>query len=188
MRLGVLVAAAALASACVPAFADTFETFDVNATAYAMFFNHLYGQGYTVTGTLTFDTTTSTFTDSDLATSFGPITGGPVYDGTAPFLGSPTSFYFGFGVYPGPGSPGGPYFLLGIPGTSLSGYSGGDICTLTVACSGGQSDLNSAVGYVYYGTSGALTLESSATPEPSAIALLGTGLLGVVGLGRRRWA
>lgn len=173
MRLGISLSVIAVLSASFAAHADSYEIFDVSATAGY--------QDYTVTGTVTFDTTTSTFTDSDLSTSFGSVTGAPTYSGGYP-SGNPTSLYYGFGdVLPG----GEPYVYLGIPGSSLSGYSGGNLCSLTQACSDGPSDLNSTIGGIYRFNSGTLT-PASATPEPSSFLLLGSGLLGVAGVMRRR--
>ena len=57
----------------VVARADTFETFTVNSTA--------GGGVYSVTGTLTFDATNLTFTDSNLVTSYGPVTGASTVSG-----------------------------------------------------------------------------------------------------------
>jgi len=72
---------------------------------------------------------------------------------------------------------------------SLIGYTGGSLCTLIDRCPGGNASNffgpgvqgQDAPNYI----TGTLT-PVAATPEPSSLIFLGTGLFGVVGIARRK--
>jgi hypothetical protein len=90
-------------------------------------------------------------------------------------------------------SSSGDQFLLALPTTTLAGYTGGDICSLSDGCSDSfyvdvvsQFALNSGTFDPAY--DGQLTpmTEISSTPEPSTLPLLATGLFGVVCVVRGR--
>ena len=73
---------------------------------------------------------------------------------------------------------------LNLPVVSLVGYDGGALCTDSTPCGGDFS------GVVYEEHEHDLLTGSiskvATTPEPSTFALLGTGALGVFGVGRQR--
>jgi hypothetical protein len=81
---------------------------------------------------------------------------------------------------------GGYYLYLFVPDTSLIGYSGGDLCSYD------SGDCNAQLSGYLTPTSGvafvsaSLTPEVAATPEPSSLALLGSGALGLAGVLRRK--
>ena len=187
MRLA-LFAVAALCGSSLVAHADT--VFDLNASLQ-------YGS---ISGTLTLNDSSTAFSGMDLTfdDSHGrvwtitDITAQRIpYTGIAPMLSDITAVTST--------TTGRLSLELNLPVESLAGYDGGNICvdSYPFACT-------TTLGYPYpvgidsflTGTnedydgflSGSLTPVSSMTPEPSTFALLGTGLLGVAGVVRRRLA
>lgn len=78
------------------------------------------------------------------------------------------------------------FFL--ITSSSLMGYANDPVCTLTQLCAD-ENNLTNSVASLIQGqqveTAYITTQETSVTPEPESIALLSTGLLGLVGLIRK---
>lgn len=148
--------------------ADTLVTF--NAV------NHTYASGAKGTGTITIDTTTGTYvglnytyTQGTTAYLFTTISG----QGT--FAGSQYYFYSFDSA--------GDLLDLGVPGTSLVGYSGGPICTTaTYAVCKGYGYVTPNNGLQDFQATGSLAV----TPEPSTLLLLGSGLTLVWGAARKR--
>lgn len=161
MRLRCVLPVTVMLASTLVAHADTMSTFSVNAT----------GGGFTLAGDFALDTTMGSVTGSNLLVA-GPSLDDPltfVDDGEAgrtayniTWIGDATTY--------GPGD----YYYMLLNGTStLQNFSGGPFYF-----SGEVNEID---------LEGTAVLTSTVTPEPSAIFLVGTGLLGVVGVVRRRY-
>jgi hypothetical protein len=174
MKLRTLVAIiTVLLSTSLVARADTFELFNLNATLF---------NGGTLNGTVNLDLSPGNGVDSVAALTY-TLSG--VSSGIS---GAATSI-----------SPVGAYTLLEFSGTAghldllfptptpgvLTGFNGG-LCDLAFACGGSDSLLIPASQQSGIDIQSG-TFAPAATPELPSFVLLGSGLLGLAGLGRRRF-
>lgn len=159
MRLA-LLAAATLSVVSLSARADTYNVFSLSAYAPAAAFS----PASTLSGTVTIDATT------------GAVSSAKVLEAGAYYTQVHNEGYQGPDYY---------FFLedgatdvldFYLPTTNLATYNGspvtGDIAGPTRPFSG---------------TLSAVVTPSAVTPEPSSIALLGTGILGIAGVVRKRF-
>ncbi len=182
MRIVLSLAAVAMLSASL-AHAD--EIFDVNLTL---------ASGGTVTGTVTFNDTLTAFESGNLSAISVP--NGASYPGL--------SLDISFSSFDPPGVLSASFqsYYEDYPVLTLAGLllevqpitaSTVKVCTVSAPCGSGIYSEVEAVGHYPTGTlafaefdlvtGGSVTAE---TPEPSSIALLGTGILGGIALLRRR--
>jgi len=174
IRFSVLTAAFAVAVFLLapPAHADQITVFSLTT----VFQTPPQSPDGTASGTITIDTTTGVVEAIDL--SFAGGAGLTPYGAFWNVYGLPNGFVEITEVWP-PTS----YVEISLPVSTLVGYTGGSICTEEHLCDGGAYsgftwDFSEVAPY----SSGQLT----ATPEPASLILFGTGVLGLVGILRRK--
>ena len=168
--------AVALATSGLAAHADTISTFSLSDVTFI--------SGATATGTVAIDTTTGLATNVDMTYNLSGA--------TENFAG--VSFQtVGFNHYTvdSMGS-GGDVFSFALPETLLVGYAGSSLCSLDIQCGfnsgsalllpGGTPSDTVLSGFLDYDSS----VTTGMTPEPTSIVLLGSGLIAVAGVFRRR--
>jgi hypothetical protein len=176
-----------LLAASAAAHADTMTTFDISGE-----FPITQG-GSTISGTITLDATTGVFTSADMVQSSIYF---PQLDFDFNVIQDQDCSVEGVTVCEvvlGTAATGFPTFYVEFAATSFIGFDGGDILSLaypypindSIEIASGMFDPE---GNVYILESGTATPEgTAATPEPSSLILLGTGLLGAMETARRRF-
>lgn len=188
MRSIFLVSAAALLLSALPAHADdTYTTYNISAA----------GDGggdptyaYTAQGTVTIDTTTNAITSFYITDTLGLTLDSSVDTGITPFTdaASPdTVADFGISDLSGDGTGNLYDYILSVYMPSAGVYA---VCTSAVNCnetSGEYVSYFEPPPYFVDLVDTATLTPVSDTPEPSSLALLATGILGVAVVSRRRF-
>lgn len=141
------------------------------------FVDTTFASGATGSGTVVVDTTTGLFGDISFTYDNGSTT--DIFD-VAP---SGQAVYSGTNYYAYYYDPAGDLLLIEVPISSLVGYTGSALCTDTYSCGSSGYETPYGMGGDLFATG---SLAVAGTPEPSAFALLGTGVLGLVAMLRKR--
>jgi hypothetical protein len=179
----VLLMGAVLFATSLTCRADVIKTFDLSG---ALDNGLGTGTAGSATGTVTIDVTTGVVTALDVVASTTAASSMGATSTTFTTIGyagkdpDPADPSYGIQSLTGPNS-----LFLSLPVGSLVGYDGSLLCSAVTDCTGEPSVYNAGSSGVGF-DSGSLTPEAAATPEPSSLALLGSGALGLAGVLRRR--
>lgn len=136
-----------------------------------------FQDGSTLSGTLTINTATGLITSADLIVQYNISPS--VTETFANILGqTPSTVDLEGNLFSS--------LFFDISASTLMGYSGGALCSTSVACAGSivtdVSPANGITGVPFndFLTSGMLTSTVATAPEPSTVVLLAAGLLGLM--------
>jgi hypothetical protein len=136
--------------------------------------------GATLSGFVVIDTATGVVQSADLSVSSPISLSGLTFDSSNSAQGSTDYQLLADAI---PGSPSSGFVVLALPGTTLVGYSGGNICVSSCGSTAPSYAYDPALTSISF-TSGSLT---AAAPEPGSLALCIAGGALLAWKRRQRW-